>query len=82
MADRHTLSISKLNDFRELLVQNGWIIEPLKGYYEVLRARKANKRYSLIIYKKDSAIQHLTVCDSYLYLVRNYIKERKYDNTV
>ena len=49
MADRHTLSISKLNDFREWLVP---------------------------------AIQHLTVCDPYLYLVRNYIKERKYDNTV
>ena len=77
MANRHTLAISKLNDFQQWLIKNGWVVEPTKGFYEVLRARNINKKYPLIIYKKDSAIQHLTICDKYFYLVRDYINERK-----
>ena len=63
MANRHTLHISKLNSFKEWLVNDGWQLEEPKGIYEVLRARKAGKKNPLIIYKKSDAKEHLSLLD-------------------
>lgn len=38
MANRNTLHVSEINDFRDWLEADGWVILPCKGYYEVLRA--------------------------------------------
>lgn len=44
MAVRNLLHKNKLEDFKQWLVECGWEIEPTKGDYEVLRARKDDKR--------------------------------------
>ena len=63
MANRHTLHISKLEDFKEWLVKDGWEIEEPKGIYEVLRARKQGRQNPLIIYTKADAKEHLSIMD-------------------
>lgn len=52
MANRHTLHISKLEDFKDWLIKDGWEIEESQGFYEVLRARKPERKNPLIVYKK------------------------------
>ena len=59
MANRHTLHISKLEDFKEWLVKDGWEIEEPKGIYEVLRARKYGRQNPLIVYTKADVKEHL-----------------------
>ena len=63
MANRHTLHISKLEDFKKWLVKDGWGIEETKDIYEVLRARKQGRQNPLIIYTKADAKEHLSVMD-------------------
>ena len=63
MANRHTLHISKLEDFKNWLVKEGWEIEEPKGIYEVLRARKPGRQNPLIIYTKADAKEHLSIMD-------------------
>ncbi len=63
MANRHTLHIRKLEDFKEWLVKDGWEIEETKGIYEVLRARKQGRKNPLIVYTKADAKEHLSVMD-------------------
>ena len=59
MADRSRLHITKLEDFKEWLIKDGWVIEKPKGTWEVLRARKENRRNPLIIYCKIKLLQDL-----------------------
>ena len=63
MTDRSRLHITKLEDFKEWLIKDGWVIEEPKGTWEVLRARKENRRNPLIIYFKMNAKEHLSVMD-------------------
>ena len=63
MANRHTLHISKLEDFKKWLVKDGWEIEEPKGIYEVLRARKYGRQNPLIVYTKADVKEHLSVMD-------------------
>lgn len=63
MANRHTLHISKLEDFKKWLVKDGWKIEEPKGVYEVLRARKQGRQNPLIVYTKADAKEHLSIMD-------------------
>lgn len=52
-----TLSYNDIPEFKEWLTQNGWVTEPTKGEYEVLRARHANLTQPLIVFrKKDDTI--------------------------
>lgn len=67
MANRDTLAVSKLEDFKQWLIKDGWEIQETKGWLEVLRATKQDKKYPLIIYRKDKTnrgsenIVHLSV---------------------
>ena len=63
MANRHTLHISKLEDFKKWLVKDGWEIEEPKGIYEVLRAKKNGRQNPLIVYTKADAKEHLSIMD-------------------
>ena len=40
MANRNTLAVSKLEDFKQWLISDDWKIVDTKGYFEVLRAVK------------------------------------------
>lgn len=75
MANRNTLHVSKLNDFRDWLEADGWEIFPCKGYYEMLRAIKGYR--VLIVYKRLGDIQHYTVGDKYVGVVKAFLKDKK-----
>lgn len=80
MANRHTLAITKLNDFVEWLISDGWKIKEPKGLYEVLRATKEGRKHPLIVYERHPArsnLGHYTICDRDYGVVGAYIKDRK-----
>ena len=78
MPNRSTLHKSKLEDFKEWLTANGWTIEPNKGHFEVLRARK-DKRI-VIIYDRIEAPQHYTVRDIDASVVMAFLREKNRRN--
>ena len=63
MANRHTLHISQLADFKKWLEKDGWKIEEPKGIWEVLRARKQGRKNPLIVFQKKDAKEHLSIMD-------------------
>ena len=80
MANRNTLSVDKLPRFKEYLIRNGWKILTSKGNYDVLRATKEGRKYPLVIYRRDSTKAgntpiHLSLSDSDIGIVRDFIKE-------
>ena len=82
MANRNTLSVNKLEDFKEWLISDGWRLHRTKGFYEVLRATKDGKIRPLIVYKRlDTNIGcdlvHYTLDDRDCGVLRAYLKARK-----
>ena len=82
MANRNTLCVKKLNDFKEWLISDGWEIQQPKGYYEVLRATKQSKKHPLIVYKRldtnsGNNLFHYTIQDRDVGVLRAYLKARK-----
>lgn len=75
MANRHTLHISKLEDFKKWLVKDGWEIEEPKGNYEVLRARKYGRQNPLIVYAKADVKEHLSVMDRDSGVIGAFLKD-------
>lgn len=81
MANRHTLHISKLEDFKKWLVKDGWEIEEPNGIYEVLRARKQGRQNPLIVYTKADAKEHLSVMDRDSGVVGAFLRDCKKPKT-
>lgn len=77
MANRNTLHISRIPDFTAWLQDTGWTIEPTKGLFEVLRARRPGRKAPLILYSRMDAPQHVTVLDKDVPLVRIFLRERR-----
>ena len=75
MADRCLLHKNSLEDFKNWLIKDGWTIEPTKGEWEVLRARKSNHKNPLIIYDRLEAKEHYTVQSRDRGVVRAYLKK-------
>lgn len=73
MANRHTLHIKHLEDFTSYVQKMGYEIQEPKGIYEVLRASK--NKDTIILYRKDSAKQHLTVCDKDIRVVISFLHQ-------
>lgn len=73
MAIRNLLHMDKLEEFEEYLRNyEGYMILPLsKNPYEVLRAKKGND--TVIIYRKSSAKEHLSVADKDYRLVERFL---------
>ena len=81
MADRHRLHISKLDDFKEWLIKDGWDIEEPKGTWEVLRARKSGRKNPLIVYTKIDAKEHLSVMDRDSGVIGAFLRNSKNPKT-
>lgn len=81
MADRHRLHTSKLEDFKEWLVKDGWDIEEPKGTWEVLRARKSGRNNPLIVYTKMDAKEHLSVMDRDSGVIGAFLRDSKKPKT-
>lgn len=79
MAMRNLLHQSKLGAFERWLENDGWTICAVKGFYEVLRAKK-NGRY-LLVYRKLDAKEHYSVMDADCGIVRKFLaaERRKSD---
>lgn len=82
MANRNTLCVEKLDDFKEWLMSDGWKIQQPKGYYEVLRATKQSKKHPLIVYKRldtngGNNLVHYTIQEKDVGVLRAYLKVRK-----
>jgi len=73
---RCTLHKSKLNEFRDWLIQRGWKEAKPKGDYEVLRMRW-KREPPLLIYDRLESKEHYTTYDIGETLVRQWIRERK-----
>lgn len=76
MANRHTLHINKLNNLKNWLEKQGYILLPTsKNPYEVLKAKKDND--TVIIYCKADSKEHLSVMDKDYSLIRRFVNESK-----
>ena len=85
MANRSTLAVSKLEDFKIWLIFEGWKIAETKGYFEVLRAVKEGRKNPLIVYKRLSTdngkeLVHLSVLDRDIGVVNAYLRSRRVNN--
>ena len=85
MANRNTLAVSKLEDFKNWLASDGYKIVETKGYFEVLRANKEGRKNPLIVYKRLSTdngkeLVHLSVLDRDIGVVNAYLRSRRADN--
>jgi hypothetical protein len=81
MANRNTLSVMKLADFRSWLVADGWQIQVPHGFYEVLRATKEGRKHPLIVYCRHNTnggkeLVHYTVLDRDMGVVRAFLKKK------
>ena len=81
MANRNTLSVNQVEKFKEYLVVDGWELQEPKGDYEVLRATKEDRNHTLIAYSRlatngGKEIQHLTLADRDMGVVRAFLKNK------
>lgn len=82
MANRNILALSKIDDFKDWLVSDGWKLQKTEGVWEIVRARKDGRKYPLIIYKKmntenGNTTVHCSVLNRDVGVVRAYLRERK-----
>lgn len=81
MAKRNVLHISKLEELKKWLAEDGWELLPLSNNpYEVLRASKAGKQNPLIIYSGKSS-EHLSFADRDMPIIGAYLRDKKKPQT-
>lgn len=81
MAKRNVLHISKLEDLKKWLVNDGWDLIPLSNNpYEVLKASKAGKQNPLIIYSGKSS-EHLSFADRDMPVIGAFLRDKKKPQT-
>lgn len=76
MANRYTLHVSKLDDFKEWLNSEGIPYRPGKGNYQVLQVRTEKDGWQCI-FKRDDMPEHYSVNDKLMRLVWIYLTVRK-----
>lgn len=74
MANRCMLAINKLENFKQWLLEEGWNLEPVMGFYEIVRARKGKR--VLLVYRKNEIKEHVSVPDSSMDVVKKFIQHR------
>lgn len=76
MAKRDLLHMNHLKDLEKWLVERGYSIKQPNEYAsEVLRAECESN--SVVIYRRNNASEHCTVKDKDVYLIWQFIKERR-----
>ena len=61
MRSRADLHFSKIEDFAKYCEAQGWVREPLKSEFEVLRMRKETESTPLLVHSRDLAKEHCTI---------------------
>jgi hypothetical protein len=75
MANRNTLAIHKLDEFKTFLEMAGVEHRPTEAAYQVLQVRLPGDPRWHAIYKKLEAKQHLSVTDPLLPLLRAFVNK-------
>ena len=58
---RNALHISKLEEFTNFCLADGWLMETPKGDYEILRMVKDGKQGPLLVHKSAVNKEHYTI---------------------
>lgn len=74
MAIRSILHHSHIEPLKKWLINDGWIMQDTKGFYEVLRATKDGKR-PLIVYTKLDAKEHYSVDERDMSIIRAFLRD-------
>lgn len=77
MPNRHSLHKIHLEELKTWLLQDLWIIEPAKGEFEVLRARKSGGRRMIILYDRLESKEHYTIRDKDWPVIAAFLRDRK-----
>lgn len=82
MANRNTLSENHIEDFKVWLIADGYTLHEPKGFYEVIRATKPNRKYPFIAFRKIQAgggdwNKHLSVADRDMGVVRAFLRDQR-----
>ena len=75
MAERCLLHQNKLDLLKWWLSSRGYEIQPTKGIYEVLRAKK--EKDTVIVFRKAGAKEHFSVQEKDYKLIRQFIRETR-----
>lgn len=76
MANRNTLHINAIDDFKKWLVKDGWELQNVIGDYEVIRAKKGKRLFIAFERLKDN-LQHLSVSNENMGVVKAFYKSKK-----
>lgn len=74
MAVRYMLHHSHIELLKKWLINDGWIIQQTKGFYEVLRATKDGKR-PLIVYTKLNAKEHYSIDERDIGIIKAFMRD-------
>ena len=77
MANRNTLAISKLEEFKEWLISEGFKMIKPKGVYEVLRWKSDGKGEAMPIVFKAKSRVHLSCNESAARFVRVWLRHKQ-----
>jgi len=78
VANRNTLAISKLEEFKEWLISQGFKPLKPKSIYEVLRWKSDGKGEAMpVVFQKDSATVHLTLNESAKRFVKVWLRHKR-----
>ncbi len=78
LRSRNSLARNKLEEFKAFCAANGWIQQPIKGDYEVLRMCHPDWKEPMIVHQRinvDSV--HLTTWGNSADMLRRYFRNRK-----
>ena len=74
MADRCTLHISRLEDFKKFLIDENIAFRPGKGTWEVLQIQTQGGWYK--IYRKNDMPEHYVAQDKVMPLIRKFVNQK------
>ena len=77
MKNRITVRHGMLPDLKDYLTRTGWTVEPIKGQYEVLRARKPGYPRPLLVYDRTSGGCGYSIDERDAKVYANWKKDRR-----
>lgn len=76
MANRYLLAMADVQEFKTWLMEKGWIVQPIKNEYEIVRAVKSDSPKPLLIYRKHDETIFATVPDVWTEVVFDFYKDK------
>ncbi len=74
---RCLLHRTRLKAFQAFCEERGWVAEPTKGIYEVLRMRHPEEIAPMIVYRRIEIKEHLTVYGTGVKLAIEFVHQKR-----